>query len=143
MRSPTFRTTLAALLAANSFASCSVSASQNGPTMRYQDIPATAYAVVAQIKAKPGKEDALRAITLPLVGKVRAETNNILYFLQEDREAPGHFIFYEIFATQADFEAHNATPHVQAWFAQLPELAEGDVQVTRMEILNNAPQVAP
>lgn len=111
--------------------------------MRYPEIPATAYAVVAQIRAKPGKEDALREITLPLVSKVRAEPNNILYFLQEDREAPGHFIFHEIFATQADFEAHNATPHVQAWFSHLPELAEGDVQVTRMEILNNSAIAAP
>lgn len=106
--------------------------------MRYQDIPTTAYAVVAQIRAKPGMEDALRAVTLPLVAQVRAEPNNLTYFLHEAREAPGHFIFYEIFATQADFEAHNATPHVQALFARLSELAEGDVQVTRMAILNNA-----
>jgi hypothetical protein len=53
----------------------------------YAGIPDGAYAVVAQIRAKPGKEDALRAITLPLVAKVRAEPNNLLYFLQEDREA--------------------------------------------------------
>ncbi|WP_425374004.1 putative quinol monooxygenase [Phyllobacterium bourgognense] len=39
-------------------------------------------------------------------------------FLQESREAPGHFIFYEIFASQADFEAHNQTPHVRSWFAR-------------------------
>ncbi len=35
-------------------------------------------------------------------------------FLQEDREARGHFIFHEIFAGQADFEAHNAMPYVKA-----------------------------
>jgi len=103
---------------------------------RYGDIPADAYAVVAEIRAKPGKEDALRAITLPLVAKVRAEPRNLLYFLHEDRQAPGHFVFYEIFASQADFEAHNATPHVQAWFSRLPELAEGSVKVTRMQILD-------
>lgn len=106
---------------------------------RYVDLPATAYAIVAEVQAKPGKEDELRRATLPLVAQVRAEPNNILYFLQEDRERPGHFIFYEIFATRADFEAHNATPHVQAWFKLLPELAEGGVKVTRMEILNNQP----
>jgi quinol monooxygenase YgiN len=71
-------------------------------------------------------------VTLPLVAKVRGEPNNLLYFLHEDREAPGHFIFYEIFASHADFEAHNATPHVQAWFARLPELADGGVKVIRM-----------
>ena len=105
--------------------------------LRYDEIPDGAYAVVAEIRAKPGKERELRAVTLPLVAKVRAEPNNLLYFLQEDREAPGHFLFYEIFASKADFEAHNATPHVQAWFAKLPALADGGVKVVRMEILGN------
>lgn len=104
---------------------------------RYDLIPSGAYSVVAEVRAKPGKEAELRAITLPLVRQVRAELNNVLYFLHEDRETPGHFVFYEIFATQADFDAHNATPHVQAWFARLPELAEGGVEVVRMEILGN------
>jgi quinol monooxygenase YgiN len=110
---------------------------QDTTGIRYADVPAGAYAVVAEIRAKPGKEDELRKATFPLVAKVRGEPNNLLYFLHEDREAPGHFIFYEIFATKADFESHNATPHVQAWFAKLPELADGSVKVTRMEILGN------
>ena len=90
--------------------------------IRYDEIPDGAYAVVAEVRAKPGKERELRDATLTLVAQVRAEPNNLLYFLHEDREAPGHFIFYEIFATQADFEAHNATPHVQAWFESCPSL---------------------
>lgn len=104
---------------------------------RYEVIPPGAYSVVAEVRAKPGKEAELRAITLPLIKQVRAEPNNLLYFLHEDQETPGHFIVYEIFATQADFDAHNATPHVQAWFARLPELADGGVKVIRMEILGN------
>ena len=107
-------------------------------TIGYADIPAGAYAVVAQVRAKPGKEAELREITLPLVEQVRNEPNNLVYFLHEDRAAPGHFIFYEIFATEADFNAHNATPHVQAWFARLPELAEGGVAVTHMQLRGNA-----
>lgn len=104
---------------------------------RYAKIPGDAYAVVADIRSKPGKEDELRKATLPLVQDVRSEPNNRLYFLHEDRSVPGHFVFYEIFASQADFEAHNATSHVQRWFAQLPELAEGDVSVVRLKILGN------
>jgi quinol monooxygenase YgiN len=110
---------------------------------RYGAIPPGAYAVVAEVRAKSGKENELRAITLPLVEKVRAEPNNLLYFLQEDRQTPGHFVFYEIFAAEADFEAHNATPHVQAWFARLPELADGGVKVIRMEILRNRVEPSP
>jgi len=104
---------------------------------RYDKLPGGAYAVVAEVRAKPGKENELRAATLPLVAAVRREPNNLLYFLHEDRETPGHFIFYEVFASLSDFEAHNVTPHVQSWFAKLPELADGGVKVVRMEILGN------
>lgn len=114
-----------------------------GTGMRYDEIPDGAYSVVAEVRAKPGKERELREATLLLVAQVRAEPNNVLYFLHEDREAPGHFIFYEIFASQSDFEAHNATRHVQAWFARLPELADGGVKVVRMEILGNRTDVRP
>jgi quinol monooxygenase YgiN len=105
--------------------------------MRYGQIPDGAYSVVAEVRAKPGKEDELRKATLPLVAQVRREPNNLLYFLHEDRESPGHFIFYEIFASRADFEVHNATSHVQAWFVKLPELADGGVKVVPMEFLGN------
>jgi quinol monooxygenase YgiN len=57
-----------------------------------------------------------------------------------NRESTGHFIFFEVFATQCDFEAHNNMPYVKAWFAKLPELAEGGVKVMKMEILSNPPK---
>jgi quinol monooxygenase YgiN len=108
---------------------------QDGPGKGYAQVPQGAYSIVAEVRAKPGKEAELRAITLPLVGFVRSDPKNLAYFLQENREAPGHFIFYEIFANQADFDAHNAMPYVKDWLAKLPELADGGVKVMRMEIL--------
>lgn len=104
-------------------------------TPDYAAIPAGAIAIVAEITARPGQEDALRAATLPLIARVRNEPENILYFLHEDLQSPGHFTFYEIFGNEAAFEAHNQTSHVQDWFRQLPDLAEGSVAVTRMKIL--------
>jgi quinol monooxygenase YgiN len=127
------RRAIAAALALSFATGCAAPAmTQDKAGLRYAQVADGAYAVVAEVRAKPGKEDELREVTLPLVAKVRGEPNNLLYFLHEDREAPGHFIFYEIFASHADFEAHNATPHVQAWFARLPELADGGVKVIRM-----------
>lgn len=76
--------------------------------LRYAAIPQGAYSVVAEVRARPRKEDALREATLPLIALVRSDPKNLVYFLQEDREAPGRFIFYEVFATREDFEAHNA-----------------------------------
>jgi quinol monooxygenase YgiN len=96
--------------------------------------------VVAEVRAKAGKEAELRAATLPLVALVRSDPKNLVYFLQEDREAPGHFVFYEVFATQADFEAHNAMPYVKEWLAKLPALADGGVTVMRMSVLHGPEQ---
>jgi quinol monooxygenase YgiN len=125
---------LAALIAVD----CSTPAfAQEKAGFRYEDVPQAAFAIVAEVRAKPGMADKLREATLPLVTQVRSEPNNLLYFLHENREEPGHFIFYEIFASQADFDDHNATPHVQAWFARLPELADGGVKVMRMELRGN------
>ncbi len=56
---------------------------------------------------------------------MRSDPKNLVYFLQEDRAAPGHFIFYEVFASVEDFEAHNAMPYVKERFTNLPALAEG------------------
>ena len=109
---------------------------QDGPGKGYSRVPGGAFSVVAEVKAKRGKEAELRAVTLPLVALVRSDPKNLVYFLQEDRGAPGHFIFYEVFANQADFEAHNAMPYVKDWFAKLPDLAEGGVEVMSMKILS-------
>jgi hypothetical protein len=45
------------------------------------------------------------------------------------------FVFNEVFANQDDFEAHNNMLYVQAWFAKLPDLAEGGGTALRLEIL--------
>src|SRR5262245_41691136 len=53
---------------------------EEGPGKGYTQIPPGAYSVVAEIRAKPGKEDALRAITLPLIDLVRGDPKNLVYF---------------------------------------------------------------
>jgi quinol monooxygenase YgiN len=125
---------LAAATAAATVASLPAEAQQS-IGVSYSAVPDDAYSVVAQVQAKSGREDALREATLPLIAQVRGDPKNLVYFLQEDREKPGHFTFYEVFATQADFDAHNAMPYVKAWFARLPDLADGGVKVTRMRVL--------
>ncbi|QDL90418.1 antibiotic biosynthesis monooxygenase [Paroceanicella profunda] len=124
-------------LAATLMAAGAPAAAQQATGIRYADIPAGAYSIIAEVQARPGKEAELRAATLPLVALVRSDPKNLVYVLQEDRAAPGHFIFYEIFASVEDFEAHNAMPYVKDWFARLPDLAEGGVRVMRMEVLGH------
>ncbi len=114
------------------------SRAQEAIGVRYADVRAGAYSIVAEVRARPGKEAQLREATLPLVALVRSDPKNLVYFLQEDRAAPGRFVFYEIFATREDFEAHNRMPYVKDWFAKLSELADGGVTVTRMQILGGS-----
>ncbi|MGC4051241.1 MAG: putative quinol monooxygenase [Paludibaculum sp.] len=108
---------------------------QSRPASGYAAIPRDAYSVVAEVHAKPGKADELRSATLPLVALVRSDPKNLVYFYQEDRSSPGHLVFYEVWANQVDFEAHNNMPYVKAWFAKLPALADGGVKTTRMRVL--------
>jgi quinol monooxygenase YgiN len=112
-------------------------AAESGSGRGYAAIPAGAYSVIAEVRAKPGKTEELRKATLPLIALVRGDPKNLVYFFQEDREVPGHLIFYEVWANQADFDAHNNMPYVKAWFAKLPVLAEGGVKVTRMQVLRH------
>ena len=94
-------TTGVLMLAAPTGVAASSAAAADGPGRGYAQVPQGAYSVVAEVRAKPGKEAALREATLPLVALVRSDPANLVYFLQEDRAAPGHFIFYEVFANQA------------------------------------------
>lgn len=49
-------------------------------------------------------------------------------------------MFYEIFANEKDFEAHNAMPYVKDWLAKLPDLADGGVKVVRLSVLTQSKQ---
>ena len=126
---------LLTLVAATAMAVAGLGLAQAATGVRYDRVPKAAYAVVAEVRAKPGKAEELRKATLPLVAEVRREPNNVLYFLHEDREAPGHFVFYEVFANRADFDAHNDTAYVKQWLARLPDLAEGGVKVMHLKVL--------
>lgn len=137
MRTTTMMLAFAAL---TGIAQLAPASAQEAAGVSYARIPEGAYSIIAEVRAKPGKEAELRAATLPLVALVRSDPKNLVYFLQEDRAAPGHFIFYEVFASREDFEAHNAMPYVLEWFAKLPALAEGGVQVRRMEVLGQVPR---
>lgn len=132
-----FTRSLRILLTAALLSGAAAAKAENSAAITYGAIPDGAYAVVAQIRAKPGQEAGLREASRLLIAQVRAEPNNLVYFLHENRDAPGQFTFYEVFASKADFDAHVAAPHVQEWFATLPALADGTVQVTPLEIITD------
>lgn len=86
--------------------------------------------VVAQVKAKPGKEDALRSALLAMVAPSRLDAGCLGYDLHESPEAPGQFMFYENWESKELLDNHLKQPHLTAFFARLPELVDGAPELT-------------
>ncbi|MFK0276660.1 putative quinol monooxygenase [Ensifer sp. NPDC090286] len=79
---------------------------------------------IAILKAKPHQREALRQGLLGLIAPTRAEPGNLDYVLFELRDEPGTFYMREAFADQAALDAHFATPHFQAFAAEIDALLE-------------------
>ncbi len=80
--------------------------------------------IVARIKAKPGRENALAAELAKLVAPTLAEAGCLQYDLHRDREDPGNFLFFENWATKPEWEAHMASPQLTAYMAVADDLVE-------------------
>jgi len=78
--------------------------------------------VVARLQAKPGQETQLRQQLQRLVEPTRTEPGCIAYELHESKSEPGHFLFYEVWKSDADLEKHFLTSHMKAIGKVLPDL---------------------
>ena len=87
--------------------------------------------VVAQIRAKPGREPEVKQALLALCGPTRAEKGCINYDLHQALEDPGFFLFLENWASKADLDAHSQSAHLQAWRKLAAELLVEPPKVTR------------
>ncbi len=88
--------------------------------------------VIAEIQARPGKEEELREVLLGLVGPTRLEEGCVQYDLHEDHAAPGKFLFYENWRSGEHLDRHLETPHLRAFKARLDELLESPIRLLRM-----------
>jgi quinol monooxygenase YgiN len=71
------------------------------------------YYVIAEIVAKPGSADALRALLFPFAEKSRNEWGCKLYTLLEVESEPGRFLTYERWTDKAALQVHMTTPHIK------------------------------
>ena len=84
-----------------------------------------ALTIVAELTARPGKEDALREALKAIIPPTLAEPGCIQYDMHEDNDRPGHFIFYETWENRAIWDgSHNVAPHIRAFQARRDELVE-------------------
>ncbi|CAM7148134.1 Putative monooxygenase ycnE [Leclercia adecarboxylata] len=78
--------------------------------------------IIAVLKAKPGKRDALKVALQALLLPTRQEPGNVEYQLFQLRDTPDCFYVREAWRGQEALEAHIALPHFQAFIPQMEAL---------------------
>ena len=86
--------------------------------------------VLAQIKARPGREENLKQLALGLVEPTRKEAGCISYDLHEDVANKASFMFYENWESKFALDEHIQTPGLQNFKAQAGDLLAEPLNVT-------------
>ncbi|MGI9488501.1 MAG: putative quinol monooxygenase [Geminicoccaceae bacterium] len=73
--------------------------------------------IVANIHARPDKDDLIKAELLKLIPITRAEAGCIQYDLHQDNENPAHFLFHEKWESRELWQTHMNAPHLAAYMA--------------------------
>ena len=87
--------------------------------------------LIARLRGKPGQESRLLRELQSLVAPTRAEPGCIAYELHQSQTDPALFMFYEIWKSQADLDAHFATSHLKAFGKIAHELREGEMDLSK------------
>jgi len=93
--------------------------------------------VFARIKARPGKAEALELALRSLVAPTRAEPGALDYVLHRSVDMPDTWHLYERWASRAAHDAHFEQPHMKAVLSRVPELVDGDVEMSLAEIVGD------
>ena len=82
--------------------------------------------VVAQWEAAAGKSDQVAEILQQFLPRAQAEPGVKLFLIGRSKENSAQFLFYELFADEAAFAAHQASDHFKTLIAgeALPLLAK-------------------
>jgi quinol monooxygenase YgiN len=81
-------------------------------------LPKEAVTLVVHMKSRDGQELLLEAELRALIAPTRKEEGCLLYELHRSADAPGGFLFYEIWASREAHAAHLRTDHLLRWSAR-------------------------
>ncbi|WP_395690425.1 putative quinol monooxygenase [Nocardioides sp.] len=90
-------------------------------------VPPEALRVVATIPTDPARAADAGAALAALAAASREEEGCFAYDVYESTSAPGTFVTVEAWRSQADMDAHMATPHLAEAFTVLGPLVAGDI----------------
>ena len=85
--------------------------------------------VVAVLKAKEGKADAVREAFLNALGPSRQDKGCIRYDLFEAQGTPGTFVNLETWASQEDLNEHMKSPALAEAFTSVGDAFDGAPQI--------------
>src|ERR1700735_3500689 len=83
--------------------------------------------VVAYLTAKPGKEAEAQKNIRALLAPTRAEQGCIVDDLHEMHGDPARFVFYEVWKSAEDLDAHAKSGHLTAFRKIAPDFLAGAV----------------
>ena len=83
-------------------------------------------ALYAEFTARPGNEEAVRALVAGLTVDVRAEPGNLAFAAHTLVDNPRHWFVYEEYVDDAAFQAHITAPYGAVFNAALVQLIEED-----------------
>jgi|YelNatPaOPRAMG01_1025707.scaffolds.fasta_scaffold329501_1 autoinducer 2-degrading protein len=79
------------------------------------------YVVSVTVHVKPEHVDDFIAATLENARNTRKEPGNVRFDVLRAMEPDTQFLLYEVYRTPDDFQAHQQTPHYQAWRAAVAD----------------------
>jgi quinol monooxygenase YgiN len=69
-------------------------------------------ALFAYLKVQPGTEQQFLDASKDVIEESRKESGCLIYILHESEQDPQQFLFYELYKSDADLQAHRKSKHV-------------------------------
>jgi quinol monooxygenase YgiN len=91
--------------------------------------------VIAQIKARPGKEGQVRQELLSLVAPSRKDAGCVNYDLHQATDNPTLFLFHENWTSKAHLDAHLQKPDLQSVLGRVGQMVSEPPQITLWEMI--------
>jgi quinol monooxygenase YgiN len=104
-------------------------------TAKSEKLPKEAVTLIVHLRARDGQEMLLEAELRALVAPTRKEEGCLLYDLHRSADAPGAFLFHEVWATREAHTAHTRTDHYLRWNARKDVLSADRVSSFWKQIL--------
>lgn len=96
------------------------------------EVPGSVF-VIAEFKARPGKEDELRKATLAIVHPTRKEPGSLRFSVYEVETNPGAFFILELWRSEEDLEAHFKMPYIRDLVKMHESLLESPLKLHRVK----------